>query len=206
MNSLPSIRPQILVPCLLASGFLLCTCQAAHAQGYYSLQSIGPSYIGLSAGASDFSRITGSNGNNGLYSSESNGSPYSLTYGSYFLGPFLGMELGYTDFGQVASGGGTTKANGLSVSLIGKLPLTEQFNLLGRVGTTYGQTDVSAQALSGVVPGSANGFGWSYGVGAELMLNPWWSVVVQYDEQHMQFVNVGWDRVSTATIGARLHF
>ena len=56
----------------------------------------------------------------------------------------FGFELGYTDFSQVNRAGGRTKANGVNLSLIGKLPLGDAFNLLGKVGTLYGRTDVSS--------------------------------------------------------------
>jgi hypothetical protein len=54
--------------------------------------------------------------------------------------------------------------------------------------------------------GSSNGFDWSYGVGAELVLSPQWSAVLQYDEHFMKFANSGSDRVSTTMLGVRMRF
>ena len=193
-----------LVRCLLAATLLLCTAQLASAQSsQHSTDLTGSSYVGFSGGPSDFSRI---NGGDGLYPRETLTTAYSLSYGNYFISPNMGMELGYTNFGNVARGGGSSKAEGVNISLIGKLPVGQSVNLLGKVGTTYGHTEVSAQPPSGMSQGSQSGFDWSYGVGAELVFNPKWSGVLQYDEHYMKFSGSDSDRVSTTTIGVRLHF
>jgi hypothetical protein len=83
----------------------------------------------------------------------------------------------------------------------------EMFNLLGKVGTTYSQTDVSANPASGgMATGSNNGFDWSYGIGAELVFAPQLSGVLRYDEHFMKFAGSSSERVSTTMIGARLRF
>ena len=199
-----TLRPSHLLTSLLAATLMLCTAQMATAQTTTGgMTAMGPGYVGFSGGPSDFSRI---NGGNGLYSREDHNTAYSLTAGNYFLSPNMGVELGYINFGQISRGGGTTKAEGLNVSLIGKYPVTPSLNLLGKVGTTYGHTDVSSQPLSGVAQGNESGFDWSYGVGAELVLTPQWSAVLQYDEHYLKFAGNSSDRLSTTTIGARMHF
>lgn len=205
MNHTSSLsRTPRLCRSLLAAGVLLCSAHMAMAQSAArGMDAMGPGYIGLSGGPADFSRI---GGGNGLYSREDHTTAYSLVAGNYFLSPNMGMELGYTNFGEVARGGGTTKAEGINISLIGKMPIGSNVNLLGKVGTTYGHTDVSAQPLSGVASGSESGFDWSYGVGAELVINPQWSAVLQYDEHFMKFAGSSSDRLSTTTIGVRMHY
>jgi OmpA-OmpF porin, OOP family len=190
---------------LFFAGMVLCTAALAIAQNAprSSREDLTVGYVGLQGGPSDFSR---SNGGNGLFSSEDRNTAYSLTLGNYFFNSNMGMEVGYTNFGQVSRGGGTTKAEGINISLIGKMPLSPSFNLLGKVGTTYGHTEVSSQPASGIAQGSESGFDWSYGVGAELVFNPLWSAVLQYDEHFMKFVGNGSDRLSTTTIGMRMRF
>lgn len=189
---------------LLAASVLLCTAHIAMAQtAARGMDAVGPGYVALNGGPSDFSRI--SNGN-GLYAREDRDTAYSLSVGNYFLSPNLGMEVGYTNFGEVSRGGGNTKAEGINISVIGKMPINPSLNLLGKVGTTYAHTEVSAQALSGVTGGSESGFDWSYGVGAELVINPQWSAVLQYDEHFMKFAGSSSDRLSTTTIGVRMHY
>ena len=199
-----SARSPRLVRSVLAATLLLCTAHMANAQSNSrSMDATGSSYVGLSGGPSDFSRI---NSGNGLFPRETLNTAYSLTFGNYFMSPNMGAQVGYTNFGNVSRGGGTSKAEGINISLIGKLPVGQSVNLLGKVGTTYGHTEVSAQPPSGMSQGSESGFDWSYGVGAELVFNPQWSGVLQYDEHYMKFSGSDSDRVSTTTIGVRLHF
>lgn len=169
--------------------------------GGFSMYSPGSSYIGFNAGRSDFSVGRGT----GPFDFDKKDQAYSLYAGSYFNSNF-GAELGYTQLGKITRGGGTTKAEGINLSLVGKLPLSESFNLLGKVGTTYGRTNVSAAAGSGIASGSESGFGLSYGVGVEYAFQPNLSAVLQYDEHKMDFVGSGRDRVSAATVGLRYRF
>ncbi|MBC7611149.1 MAG: outer membrane beta-barrel protein [Polaromonas sp.] len=167
----------------------------------YSMNSPGSRYIGFNAGKSNFKL------NNGLgaFPSDSKDTSYSLYGGSYFNKNF-GLELGYTDFGRVARAGGTTRANGINLSAVGRLPLSPSFNVLGKLGTTYGHTDVSAAPASGVTSGSERGFGVSYGLGAEYAFTPAVSAVLQYDEHKLRFVNAGRDTVGTTSVGLRYNF
>lgn len=161
----------------------------------------GQGYVGLSAGQSDYSLGNGT----GLFASDKRDTAYNISGGSYFSNNF-GLEIGYTDFGSINRGGGSTKADGINLSLVGKLPLGTSFNLLGKLGTTYARTEVSSRGGSGIVAGSENGFGVSYGVGAEFMFNPQWSAVLQYDEHDLKFAGGGRDRVGVTSLGARYRF
>jgi hypothetical protein len=188
----------------LAATLLVCAAPMAMAQSSgMGMDSMGPGYIGFSGGPTDFTRV--SNGNSS-FSRGDHDTAYSLMVGNYFLSPNMGMELGYTNFGSVARGGGNTKAEGINISLIGKMPVHPSLNLLGKVGTAYGHTDVSSAATSGVKSGSESGFDWSYGVGAELVINPQWSAVLQYDEHYMKFAGNSSERLSTTTVGVRMHY
>jgi OmpA-OmpF porin, OOP family len=167
----------------------------------FSMYSPGSSYIGFNAGQSDFSLGNGT----GLFSGDDKDTAYNIYAGSYF-NPYLGLELGYTDFGKAKRGGGNTKAMGFNLSLVGKYPLGTSFNLLGKVGTTYGRTEVSSLPGSGITAGKENGFGLSYGVGAEYLFTPQLSGVIQYDEHRLEFAGTGRDRIGAATLGLRYRF
>ncbi|MCX8520767.1 MAG: TonB-dependent receptor [Rhodoferax sp.] len=169
----------------------------------HGMRAAGSSYLEINAGQTDFARLNTGLGN---FGHDNNDTTYGLAIGSFFPGQNLGVEVGYTNFGKVQRAGGDTKAEGLSLSLIGRLPLTDSFNLLGKVGTTYGSTDVSANSLSGVKAGSESGFDWSYGVGAEWVFNPQWSVLLGYSEHRMEFAGDNNERVSATTVGARWSF
>ena len=188
---------------VLAVAALAAGASAQAQSSNYSLNAPGASYVGVNVGKSDFSVGNG----NGLFSSDNKDTAYGINAGSYFNNN-LGMELGFTDFGKINRAGGTTKAQGFNLSMVGRLPLSPQFNLLGKLGATYGRTDVSAApaSASGVASGKETGFGVSYGLGAEYAFNPKMSAVLQYDAHDMKFVGTGNDRVSATTVGLRYKF
>ena len=167
----------------------------------YSLMAPGSTYIDLGVGRSEFSLSNGLGG----FNSDKRDNAYSVRAGSYGNNMF-GLEAGYTDFGNINRGGGSTKANGLNLSLIGKFPLSDQFNILGKVGTTYSRTEVSASPLSGVATGKESGFELSYGLGVEFNFTPQWSAVMQYEEHKMKFAGGETDRVGNTTLSARYRF
>ncbi|MFS2035222.1 outer membrane beta-barrel protein [Polaromonas sp. CT11-55] len=167
----------------------------------YSFYAPGSRYFGLNVGQSDFSLPSGG----GAFPSDNKDTSYNLYGGSYFNNNF-GLELGYTDFGKANRGGGQTEAQGISLSLVGRLPLSNSFNLLGKLGTTYGHTRVSASPASGLASGSDNNWGVSYGIGAEWAFTPALSAVLAWDEHNLKFVGTGKERVSTTSLGLRYRF
>ena len=199
-------QSQRLLATVSAVAVSLFTAAAAQAQSTtsasgYSMMAPGNSYIDLGVGRSEFSL------NNGLggFNSEKRDNAYSLRAGSYFNN-VLGVELGFIDFGKINRGGGRTEANGVNFSLVGKFPLSEQFNVLGKVGTTYSRTEVSASPLSGLARGKEDGFELSYGLGVEFNFTPQWSAVMQYEEHKMKFIGGESDRVGLTSLSARYRF
>lgn len=172
----------------------------AQAQTNYGMNP-GANYVGLNIGKSDFSLGNGI----GFFPSDKRDTVYNIYAGNYYNKNF-GLELGYTNFGKVSRAGGDTKAQGVNLSLIGALPLSPSFNLLGKIGTTYSRTDVNSSPFSGVASGSESGFGLSYGIGAEYAFNPQLSAVLQYDEHNMKFASTGRERISATTVGLRYRF
>ncbi len=173
----------------------------AQTNSNYSLYGPNSGYVGLNIGKSDFSLGNGF----GFFPSDNRDTTYNVYAGSYF-NPNFGLELGYTNFGQIARAGGTTKAQGVNLSLVGKYPLTSSFNLLGKIGTTYGRTDVSSNRFSGITSGNESGFGVSYGLGVEYAFNPQLSAVLQYDEHNMKFAGTGRESISATSVGLRYRF
>lgn len=192
---------------VVTSLVLAAACIGAQAQTVNKAQSgphmyaPGSAYVDLSVGKSDFSLGNGIAG----FDSDDRDDVYSVRAGSYF-NENLGVELGYTDFGNINRAGGSTSADGLSLSLVGKFPLNPSFNLLGKIGTTWGRTDVSANPSSGVTSGSEDGFGVSYGVGAEYSFTPQWSAILQYESHELKFAGDRKDSVAATTLGVRYKF
>jgi OmpA-OmpF porin, OOP family len=169
--------------------------------GGYSFYSPGSRYFGLNVGRSDFSLPGGAGG----FASDNHDTSYNIYGGSFFNNNF-GLELGYTDFGKVNRGGGQTDAEGINLSLVGRLPMSNSFNLLGKLGTTYGRTHVSAAPASGIATGSESNWGVSYGVGAEWAFTQTLSAVLQWDEHDMKYPGGGKERINTTSIGLRYRF
>lgn len=187
---------------LLISAAVCTVAMSAQAQsGLYGLNAPGSSYVELGIGQSDYSVGNGFDG----FDSDDGDTSYSIRGGSFFNAN-LGMEIGYTNFGKINRAGGTTKAEGINLSVVGRMPLSPSFNVLGKIGTTYGHTNVSSNPASGVVAGSEKDFGLSYGIGAEYLLTPQWSGVLQYESTKMQFAGDRSDRVGLTSLSARYRF
>jgi hypothetical protein len=202
MSPTKSLRPALIAATLLLGAAHMASAQTREAAPAASVMT-GTSYIGLSGGPSDFSRV---NSGNSLFSNADRDTAYSVMFGNYAYNQNLGVEIGYTNFGQVGRGGGTSKAEGINLSVIGRMPINPMFNLLGKVGTTYARTEVTANPLSGMQTGTETGFDWSYGIGAEMVISPQWSAVLSYDEHFMKFAGSSSERVSNTMIGARMRF
>lgn len=185
---------------VFAGGVQAQSTMAASRDGY-SMYAPGSAYLGFNIGQSNLKLGNG----NGAFGIERNKNTYNLYGGSYF-NDFIGLEIGYADFGRINRGGGQTKAEGFNLGVVGKFPLAPSFNLLGRLGTTYGRTDVSSNSLSGVLPGRETGWGGSYGVGAEFSFNPQLSAVLQYDEYNLKFAGGSRDKINTTSLGLRYRF
>lgn len=158
-------------------------------------------YLGFNVGKSNYSLGSGAGG----FAFDKRDTSYSLYGGGYFNNNF-GVELGYSNFGRINRAGGSTKAEGINLSLVGRLPLNSSFSLLGKVGTTYGRTKVSSAPASGIVAGRETGFGLSYGVGAEYAFTPNWSAVLQWDEHDLKFPGGSRDGVSSTSVGLKYRF
>jgi hypothetical protein len=211
-NALPrhlSARVSRLLPVAALALVALVGSNAAQAQSYKpagpvaSMFTPGTSYIALNAGTSDLSRpITAF----GVFGGEQQGQTYGLAMGNFFAGQNYGVEVAYADFGSANRYGGSTKVDGITLSLLGRLPVGANFNLLGKVGTTYSRTDVSTNAANSNLAGGERGFDWSYGLGGEFVISPQWSATLQYSEHFVKYPVTGNERISATTLGARYYY
>lgn len=175
--------------------------QSSSSSSGYSMYAPGATYIGFNAGLSNY-RLNNGVGN---FPVDQRKNSYSLYGGGYFNQNF-GVELGYTDFERINRAGGSTKADGTSISLVGKLPVGTSFNLLGKLGTTYGRTEVSSNPASGIAAGKETGWGVNYGIGAEYMFSTNVSAVLQFDEYSLKYRGQGNNKISTTSLGIRYNF
>jgi OmpA-OmpF porin, OOP family len=89
------------------------------------------------------------------------------------------VEFGYIDLGRGTmslSGpgvGGTAnwEATGLNLSLVGTLPVNNEFGVLGRIGIFRWDLDFNVSGIGGSASGSASGTDLTYGVGVKYDFN-----------------------------------
>ena len=157
-------------------------------------------YVGVSGGMSRYDLRSGS----GSFDFDDRDTAIRLYTGVYFH-PNLGLEVSYLDMGKAHRIGGDTRARGLGLSLIGRLPLTPQLDLLGRVGSLYGRTRTQGMGGYGVQLGKDSGFGLSYGAGLRWAFTPQWSAVLEWERHRLHFVDRNSD-VDTATLGLQYSY
>jgi len=159
-------------------------------------------YIGINGGRSNYSLSNGPAGF-GL-SQDDSGNAYKIYAGGFFHRN-AGVELGYLNAGTSHRLGGDTKAHGFNLSLVGRAPLGDQFDVFGKIGTTYGRTRTSGLAATGVALGKEDGFGLSYGLGARWAFTPQWAAVVEWERHKFKFSD-GDDSVNLTTVGVQYRF
>jgi len=180
---------------------------AVHAQSASTAASssstFSPSYFAFNAGTADLSRpITAF----GVFGGQQQGQAYGVALGNYFVGTNYGVEVSYADFGSVTRYGGNSTVDGINLSLIGRLPLGDSFNVLGKVGTTYSRTTVTTDLANSALAGSEHGYDWAYGLGGEYKINPSWGATLQYAEHYVKYPSTGSERISSTTLGLRYYY
>ncbi|WP_396434587.1 OmpA family protein [Limnohabitans sp.] len=105
------------------------------------------------------------------------------------LSPNWAVETGYFDLGRYRMGAtttpegtlsGSTRVHGLNLDLVGTLPITEQWSLLGRVGAIYsdtkGQISGTGQGQASALPSSKRDTSYKFGFGTQYAFTPALSV------------------------------
>lgn len=107
-------------------------------------------------------------------------------FGGYQVNPYVAVELGYSDLGEIELKRGTDRASatvkGISASALWQWPVAEQWKVYAKTGVMYARAETSVhtsnltahQTHSGAVP--------VLGVGAAYSLMPQWAVRVQYED------------------------
>jgi OmpA-OmpF porin, OOP family len=157
--------------------------------------------VGLSLGRSRYSAPCGATSLNCDSSDNS-----VRIYAGTMPGNFWGVELGYIDMGRISRGGGSTTAQGLTMSLVGKAPVWQSLAVFGKVGTTYGRTETSALLGSGVNNATERGFGLSYGAGVSYDFTPRLSATLGWDSHDFHFAGSGRDPVRSTSLGLQYKY
>lgn len=137
----------------------------------------GKTYVAVDAGAATYA-------NSGSYPSKTN--IVSLT-GGYYINHVVAIELGYTKFADIVVSNSTVNttltASAIHVAAVGVYPLSNQFDLTGKLGVTMN----AVKDAGGFVSGSSS---WNnsyskaslmYGIGAQYHMTRQFSVRGQYE-------------------------
>ena len=153
-------------------------------------------YWGVNLGRPDFKTDCGS----GLYGCD-NPSLGASIYTGGLVNEVFGVELGYTNTGKASRGGGESRAQGVSLSLVGRVPLGA-FNVFAKAGGLYGETKVSSDVLSNVPSGKRRGWGGQYAVGAGFDFTPTTGVVLEWTRNQWRFPGQGGRQdIDTTSLG-----
>lgn len=159
-------------------------------------------YVGLNIGKPEYDSSCGAIA--GLSCDDPDVSWRIYTGGMF--NPFFGVELGYVDMGEADRAGGQVQSRGVDLSLVGRMPLAQSFSVFGKVGATYGRTEVSALAGSGVVTGTETGFAPSIGAGLSFDLGQQWSVLLEWDRHDFRFPGGEREKVTSNSLGVKYLF
>jgi OOP family OmpA-OmpF porin len=118
-------------------------------------------------------------------------------YGGYEFTPNLALELGYTEFGDFDYTGSSIKANGVFVDAVGKIPFTQKFSGLARVGAFSGKLKTGA--------GSDRGTSWKAGLGVQYDLTPNAAVRGEYERYRFDALG-GTPKADMFTVGLNYRF
>ena len=184
---------------ILLAGLLSALTLPAMADGFYLLGDVGQSKLEYKAWDE--------------YGLSETDTAYSFGAG-FELNQFAAIEVAYRDFGSGKDTGtgsdnlgdyiwtDTFSATALQASVVGKLPVSDAFNVYGRLG--FGNIDVETEYDDGglIDRKSASKTKALIGVGASFNITPEFALRAEYSQY------AKWDdlKLSALTVGATYHF
>ncbi|HVN42653.1 MAG TPA: outer membrane beta-barrel protein [Steroidobacteraceae bacterium] len=216
---------------LLAGFVALVAANAAMAEksGFYVGADLGATYFNLNKSmfdnaVGDYITSYGAGVDSGTSSVDKHDMTFSVFVGYRFL-PYLAAELAYIDLGQahykastaisVVTEDGTSLGTadfkvretsaGEALSVLGIWPVRPDLDAFVRVGAYYGETKVSADITSDLIPGESSSVSKRttevlYGIGADWHVADRWSLRLEFE----RIPNVG-DKSTTGEANVDLY-
>ncbi|HEX4511436.1 MAG TPA: outer membrane beta-barrel protein [Burkholderiaceae bacterium] len=178
------------------------SCACGFAQSTSTTPRSGDTFLGISIGKPSYDT---SCGNVAGLSCSNNGTSVSVTAGD-MLTRYWGTELSFLDLGEADRGGGTVRARGLNLSVVGRLPVADWVDVQGKLGTTWGITHVNANPMSGIQNGRDTGFGLGYGLALDIHVARGVVANVGWEQHDFHFVGQGTSAVKNITLGVGYRF
>ncbi|MEJ2463774.1 MAG: outer membrane beta-barrel protein [Candidatus Thiodiazotropha sp.] len=141
-------------------------------------------YFGFGVGTANYSEANFDESDTGLN-----------IYGGFLANENLGFEISYTDFGKEEGNylgyDASVEVTGLGLSAIGFLPLSNDFNLFGKVGLMAWDADIGLGPFSDSTDGSdlLFGFGATYQISDQFSLRGAWEFV-DLDEGELDMLSI----------------
>jgi OOP family OmpA-OmpF porin len=136
-------------------------------------EDAGNRYFGAAAGTAIFSNTSPSTNTN----------VFSIISG-YHFNPLLAVEIDLSVFGNFTVGNGvsssTVTGNSLQIPLVGYLPVSQDFDLIGKIGLAMNNS-TSSTTLPGQADPNLTQYDVFVGLGAQYNINPEFSLLALYD-------------------------
>lgn len=114
---------------------------------------------------------------------------------------YLGIELGYLHMGKAERTAARGDAQGINLSLVGRVPLGTAFSAFAKGGATYGRTHVSSEQPFKLPGSSESGWGGSYGAGLGFELSRQSALVLEWERHRFHFAGDSKQDVDATTLG-----
>jgi len=114
----------------------------------------------------------------------------------YRFGDYFALEGSYTDLGDwgfTAPGNvaaAVVEGYGVDIAILGILPITEKFELFGRVGYAHWEADITAVGLGGFLSADESGEDPTYGGGIAFNVTPRWNLSLGYQLYKAEDVDI----------------
>jgi OOP family OmpA-OmpF porin len=118
-------------------------------------------------------------------------------FGGWMFNQYVGGELEYIDGGTVGDSDLGVDSTGINVALRGNWPVTEQFDLFGKVGYFFWDADIDLTGDSGQEQ-NESGSDLSWGIGAGYDFTPNFGVIAEW--QWFQIEEADADMMSASVV------